>query len=63
MTDQQIVLKAFADLQKLAADSIEPGPRTPAEATLQRMLEIVDNNEVVAAAERLSQGFGLRVVK
>jgi hypothetical protein len=63
MTDQQIVLKAFDDLLKIAADYIEPGPRISAEATLQRMLEIIEREEVVAAAERLEQGFGLRVIK
>ena len=62
MTDEQIVLKAFDDLLKLAAGYIEPGSHN-AEATLNKMIEIIDSNEVVAAAERLEKGFGLRVVK
>jgi hypothetical protein len=75
MTDQETVLKAFADLQRIAAAYIEPDPVLSAgsfrfrnrprnhEATVQKMLEIIDNDKVVAAAERLSKGYGLKVVK
>jgi hypothetical protein len=41
----------------------EPGPRD-AEATVQRLIEILDHRDVVAAQDRLMQGFGeLRIVK
>jgi len=46
----------------IAADYIEPNPRD-AEITMQQMLSILDRRDVVAAAERLSKGYGLRVVK
>ena len=62
MTDQEIVLRALAELQMIAADYIEPNPRD-AEITMQQMLSILDRRDVVAAAERLSKGYGLRVVK
>jgi hypothetical protein len=75
MTDQDTILKAFADLQRIVAACIEPGPVLSAgsfrfgnrprnhEGTFRKMIEIIDNEEVVAAAERLSKGYGLRVVK
>ena len=62
MTDQEIVLRACTELRKIAADYIEPNPRD-AEITMQQMLSILDRRDVVAAAERLSKGYGLRVVK
>ena len=62
MTDQEIVARALTELQLIAADYINPGPRD-AEITLQMMLSILDRRDVVAAATRLSKGYGLRVVK
>ena len=63
MTDQEIVLRACTELRKIAAENIiEPDPRD-AEITMQQMLSILDRRDVVAAAERLSKGYGLRVVK
>jgi hypothetical protein len=75
MTDQETVLKAFADLQRIAAEYIEPDPVLSAgvfrfgnrprnhEATVQKMIAIIDNEEAAAAVDRLAKGFGLRVVK
>lgn len=63
MTDQEIVLRAFTELRKIAAEYIiETDPRD-AEITKHQMLTILQRREVVAAAQRLSQGYGLRVVK
>ena len=62
MTDQEIVSRALTELQLIAADYINPGPRD-AEITMQTMLSILDRRDVVAAATRLSKGYGLRVVK
>jgi hypothetical protein len=63
MTDQEIVLRACTELRKIAAENIiEPDPRD-AEITMQQMLSILDRRDVVAAAERLSKRYGLRVVK
>jgi hypothetical protein len=62
MTDQEIVLRALTELQLIAADYIEPGPRD-AQITMQVMLSILNRRDVVAAAIRLSKGYGLRVVK
>ena len=63
MTDQENVLRACTELRKIAAEYIiEPDPRD-AEITMQQMLSILDRRDVVAVAERLSKGYGLRVVK
>ena len=63
MTDQEIVVRACTELRKIAAEYIiEPDP-LDAEITMQQMLSILDRRDVVAAAERLSKGYGLRVVK
>jgi hypothetical protein len=63
MTDQEIVLRAVTELRKIAAEYIiEPDSRG-AEITMKHMLSILNRRDVVAAAEKLSQGYGLRVVK
>ena len=41
MTDQEIVARALTELQLIAADYINPGPRD-AEITMQMMLSILD---------------------
>jgi hypothetical protein len=73
VTDQDTILKAFADLQRIAAAYNKPTASIPAwrranvrrdhEVTIRKMIEIIDNEQVAAAAERLSKGYGLRVVK
>jgi len=63
MTDQEIVLRAFTELQMIAAKYIEPETPRDAAITMQVMLSILDRSDVVAAAQRLSRGYGLRVVK
>ncbi|MDR6658982.1 hypothetical protein J2W51_001524 [Tardiphaga robiniae] len=63
MRDIDIITKAMEDAQAVLSDYIEPRPRDP-KAVLQRMLEILDRDEVIAAQERLVKGYGeLRVVK
>jgi hypothetical protein len=48
---------------RVLRDYIEPGPRDP-EAALQRMLEILDREDVLAAQAQLTKGYGrLKVVK
>ena len=58
MTDQEIVARALTELQLIAGDYIEPGPRD-AEITLQMMLSILDRRDVVAARNPISQGIWL----
>jgi hypothetical protein len=63
MRDIDIINKAMEDAQAVLRDFIEPGPRDT-KATLARMIEILDHQDVVAAQERLRKGYGhLHVVK
>ena len=62
MTDQEIVLQTFTELQKIAAQYREPTAHG-AEITTQRMLCILDQRDVVAAAQRLAAGYGVRAVQ
>jgi hypothetical protein len=63
MRDIEIINKAMEDAQAVLSDYIEPGPRDP-QFVLQRMLEILDHQDVVAGQERLRKGYGhLRLVK
>jgi hypothetical protein len=44
------------------AEYMEPGPRD-AEQTLNRLIAVLDSQDVARAIERLEKGHGLRVVK
>jgi hypothetical protein len=63
MRDIDIITKAMEDAQAVLCEYVEPGPRDP-QAVLQRMLEILDRDDVIAAQERLRSGYSqLRVIK
>lgn len=63
MRDIDIITKAMEDAQKVMHHYMEPGPRSP-EWTLHRIIDILERDDVVAARERLSKGYGhLRLVK
>ncbi|MGM4906889.1 hypothetical protein AB8B21_02485 [Tardiphaga sp. 866_E4_N2_1] len=53
MRDIDIVEKAMEDAQAVLHDYVEPGPCDP-QAVLQRTLEILDREDVVAAQERVA---------
>jgi hypothetical protein len=61
MKDIETVESAMREAFATLAD-VEPGPRS-AEVALKRMMEILDRKGVKAARERLSKGYGLRVIK
>jgi hypothetical protein len=67
MTDREVVLQAIEETQRILAEYeyIERG-RRGAVATVKVLLDVLnvlDRREVVAALNRLKQGFGLHVVK
>ena len=65
MRDADIVTRAVADVKRVLADfsQSEPGVRD-SNATLRRMLDILDEEKVVTAQKRLAAGFGvMRIVK
>jgi hypothetical protein len=57
--DQDFVLDAIEDAQRILAEHIEPGSHRNPETTIT----MLDRREVVAAVRRLRDGYGLRVVK
>jgi hypothetical protein len=71
MRDIDIITKAMEDthqvlhsyVHQLQNGCVEPESRH-AEATLQKMFDILDRDDVIAARERISKGYGrLSVVK
>jgi hypothetical protein len=61
--DQDLVLDAVEDAQRILAEHIEPGSHRTTETTINMLLFLLDRREVVAAVRRLRDGYGLRVVK
>jgi hypothetical protein len=62
MKDQAIVVTALNEAALIIADYLEPGPKDPV-ATINRLTEVLDNQELAAAIERMEKGHGLKVVK
>jgi hypothetical protein len=63
MNDQAIILIALNEAAFVIADHLEPGlPRDPL-ATVKRLIEVLDGQDLVTAIKRAEQGSGLKVVK
>ena len=60
MTDQEMIIRAVREAQHVLAGYIEPGPRD-ADATINRLLTILDRNDLVAAVDRVEGEIGLRL--
>ena len=62
--DRDLVLDALEDAQLILAEHLEPGrrERDPAR-TINRLLMVLDREDLTAAQARLRAGYGLRVVK
>ena len=56
MNDQQKLIDAVDKAAFIIAEHIEP-------QTINRLIEVLDNQDVAPAVERLKSGFGLKVVK
>lgn len=63
MTDQQILVDAIERAGVIIAEHIEPGHAQDPEQTVNRLIAVLDTQNVAGAIERLNAGFGLRVVK
>jgi hypothetical protein len=59
--DQETLLRAVEDARRILGEYIEPGQRDAAE-TVQRLLAVLDKNDVVHALDRIKQGRVLRLV-
>jgi hypothetical protein len=58
MTDQQTMLRAVSNAQRILEEYLEPRPHDN-ERLLNRLIEVLDRNEVVTALRRLQHGYTL----
>jgi hypothetical protein len=58
MTDQQTMLLAVSNARRILEEYLEPRPHDN-EHLLNRLVEVLDRNEVVTALSRLQQGYTL----
>ena len=56
MTDQQTMLQAVSNAQRILEEYLEPRPHDK-ERLLNRLVEVLDRNEVVTALRRLQHGY------
>jgi len=56
MTDQQTMLLAVSNAQRILDEYLKPRPHHN-ERPLNRLVEVLDRNEVVTAVSRLQQGY------
>ena len=61
--DRDLVLDALEDAQHILAEYVEPGRGRDSVRTINRLLMILDREDLAAAQGRLRAGYGLRVVK
>jgi phage gp36-like protein len=63
MRDIDIINKAIEDAQAEVTSYVEPGRHDP-QITLERIMGILERDDLAAAQERLRKGYGqLRLVK
>jgi hypothetical protein len=62
MKDQDIINAALNEAALIIGDYLEPGRRDPL-ATINRLIQVLDNQKLAAAIERADKGYGLKVVK
>ena len=58
MTDQQTMLRAVSNAQRILEEYLEPTIHDY-ERLLSRLVEVLDRSEVVTAISRLRQGYDL----
>jgi hypothetical protein len=63
MTDQEVVLDALEQAQRILAEHMEPVPLLRPEFTINRLLRVLDRRDLALAQERLKARCGLRLVK
>lgn len=60
--DQDILLRAIEDAQRILAEYIEPGRRDP-ERTIERLLAVLDNQNLTHALDRMKRLRLMRLVE
>jgi hypothetical protein len=59
IADQNLTIKAVREAQLIMSNYIEPGPKC-AETTVEKLLDVLDRDEIVEAVDRLEDANGLR---
>jgi hypothetical protein len=63
MKDQDVVLTALNEAALIIGDYLEPGlPRDPV-ATIKRLIEVLDDQKLAVAMERIDKRDSLKVAK
>jgi hypothetical protein len=62
MNDQQLLVAALNEAGRIIAEYLEPGPRD-ADKTIQKLISILDRQDLAAAMTRMDNPHGLRAVK
>jgi hypothetical protein len=60
--DQDTLIRAFEDARRVLGEYIAPGPRDPTR-TVERLLAILDRNDVLLALDRMQRRRVLRLVE
>ena len=63
VSDQDLILDAVEDAQRILAEYLEPSSRRNPDATISMLVTLLRRRDVVAAVARLRGRRGLRVVK
>jgi hypothetical protein len=60
--DHDMLIRAIEDAWRILGKYIEPGPRDPAR-TVERLLAVLDRNDVVQALDRMRRRRVIRLVE
>jgi hypothetical protein len=63
MKDHDLVLNALNEAALIVGDYLEPGHSRDPVATINRLMEVLDDQNLAAAIKRMEKGYGLKVVK
>jgi hypothetical protein len=63
VSDQDLILDAVEDAQRILAEYLEPSSRRNPDATISMLVTLLRRRDVVAAVARLRARRALRVVK
>jgi hypothetical protein len=59
--DHDTLIRAVEDARRILGEYIEPGPRDPT-LTVERLLSVLDRNDVVHALDRIKRLRAIRLV-
>jgi hypothetical protein len=64
MRDVDVLMKVFVEIETILGEHIQPGHRQDPAAAIENIFRVMDRADVVAAVDRLANGYGqLRLVK